>query len=194
MVGTVLTAALTIVAGAAIFGYVNGQAGTASQAYGASVGNSVEYLEEKFAVVDVSFSASCPSGTSGCATIWIYNTGKIQLSLEQIRFYDSANKVDILYNYSSSGGSYTNSLHDLAAGAGQCGVTATSSYESPPLAGTGAFAGPTTHVTTIELGIPSSGPVGQTCPSYGQTISKTDTYYFAIVGLYGNSYTYSEVG
>ncbi|MDG6988555.1 MAG: type IV pilin N-terminal domain-containing protein [Nitrososphaerota archaeon] len=191
VVGTVLVVSMTIIAAAAVWGYINGEAGVASQAYGQSVGNSVQYLEEKFTVVDVSWPATCPTGTSACATVWIYNTGNIQLSLLQIRFYDSARKIDLFYNYSSSG---TNYVDDVITGAGQCALVATSSYANPPLHGTGAFADPMTQTATIELGIPSSAPLGQSCPSYGQTISTTDTYFFTIAGIYGNSYTYSEVG
>ncbi|MDG6990961.1 MAG: hypothetical protein JRM99_06015 [Nitrososphaerota archaeon] len=199
VVGTVLVAAMTIIAGAAIFGYVNGEAGTASQAYGQAVGNSVQYLEEKFSVVDMA-AANVTCGTSTCAsfTIWIYNTGKIQLSLLQVRVYDPSSpsgwNLNLLYNYSTIGGSSVNRIHDLAAGASKCGITATS-YETPPMTGSGSFAAAISNTATIQLIVPptSAAPTGATCPSFGQ-LAHTDTYFAAVVGLYGNTNTYSQVG
>ena len=192
---------MTIVAGAAIFGYVNSQAGTASQAYGQQVGNSVQYLEEKFTVVDLAFgSANCGGSTCATVTIWAYNTGAIQLSLYQVRLYgvgSSGTVLNLLYNFSTIGGSSTNRIHDLLGTSPQyCGITATS-YESPVLIGSAAFVAPTTQSGTIELIVPpsSAAPVGQTCPSFGLTsASASVTYYVTVVGLYGNSFTYSQVG
>lgn len=179
-----LTAAITLVAGAAIFGYVNSQAGTASQAYGQQVGNSIQYLEEKFTVIDMSWTSS----TS--VTIWIYNTGNIQLSLLQVRIYDSAGLVNLLYNYSSASGSTVNRVFDLkSTSSDHCGISA-SGYESPGLTGSGSFADPISYTGTIQLTIPSAATG---CPSYGQTFNSGTTYLVDVVGLYGNSYTYSQV-
>ncbi len=197
VVGTVLLTAMTLVAGAAIFGYVNGQAGVASQAYGQSVGNSVQYLEEKFAVVDMA-AANVTCGTSTCSsfTLWIYNTGKIQLSIFQVRLYDEASpskwSLDLLYNYSTLSGSTVGRVHDLAAGASDCAIAATS-YVTPALTGSSAFAAQIGDVETLQLIVPPSSavPSGATCPSFGQLVH-TDTYIATVVGLYGNSVTYSQ--
>lgn len=190
MVGTVLTAAMTIVAGAAIFGYVNGQAGTASQAYGQQVGNSVQYLEEKFTVVDMSWSTNT-------VTVWIYNTGKIQLSLFQVRLYDSAKTLNLLYNYSAISGSTVNRIHDiLSTSTSGCSITITSTYENPLISGSGSFSAVVSYTSTIALTVPplTATPTGQTCHSFGQSDTSGDTYFVAVVGAYGNSYTFSEVG
>lgn len=186
VVGTVLVAAITIIAGAGIFGYVNEEAGSSAQAYGQQVGNSVQYLEEKYTVVDLVWSSSTSM------TIWIYNTGKIQLTLLQVRWYDSAGTINLLYNYSTISGSVVNRVHDLrSSGAGRCGTSATS-YESPLITGPGSFADPISNTATIQLTIP---PFSSGCPTYGQNInlqSPPDTYYVAVVGTYGNSFTYSQ--
>lgn len=201
VIGTVLVAAMTIVAGAAIFGYVNGQAGTASQAYGQAVGNSINYLNEKFTVVEMSI-ANVTCGTSSCGsfTLWIYNTGVITLSVFQVRLYSpstpSAWHFDLLFNYSAHSGVTTNQVHDIAAGAAGCTITVTSSnYESPVFFGTGAFSAATSSIARVQLTVPptSSTPSGASCPSFGQ-LAHSDTYYATVVGLYGNSYTYSQVG
>lgn len=175
---------MTVIAGAAIFGYVNGQAGVASQAYGQSVGNSIQYLEEKYTVIDISW----PSSTS--AAVWIYNTGKIQLNLIQVRLYDSAGLVNLLYNYSLISGTETNRVHDLrSTSPGHCGIAA-ASYESPGLVGSGSFAAAISYTATFTLTIP---PTSTGCPSYGQTFNSGTTYFVAVTGLYGNAYTFSEV-
>lgn len=173
---------MTIIAGAAIFGYVNGQAGNSAQAYGQSVGNSVQYLEEKFTVIDMAWTSS----TS--VTLWIYNTGSIQLGVLQVRFYDSAGLVNILYNYSSISGTQVTRVHDLKGTSSSCNINAGSSV-SPPLIGSGAFAALISHTATLQLTIPST-TTG--CPSYGQTIQSGTTYFAVVSGVYGNSYTYSQ--
>lgn len=191
---------MTIIAGAAIFGYVNTTAGTASQAYGSAVGNNVQYLEEKFTVVDI-VAANVTCGTTTCAsfTIWVYNTGKIQLSLLQVRVYDpttpSSWNLDLLYNYTNSGGTSVNRIHDLAAGSSGCSVTATTAYLTPLIAGAGSFTAATSNTATIQLVVPptSAAPTGATCPSFGQLVH-TDTYYATVVGLFGNTNTYAQVG
>ena len=198
VIGTVLVASMTLIAGAAIYGYVNGQASVASQAYGQAVGNSVQYLEEKFTVVDV-VASNVTCGTSTCAsfTLWIYNTGRIELSLFQVRLYDPATPskwaLDLMYNYSAVGGSSVDKITDLAGGASKCSIAATS-YESPAFTGASAFSAQIGDSATIQLIVPptSAAPAGATCPSFGQLVH-TDAYYATVVGLYGNSVTYSQV-
>ena len=188
IVATVLTVAITIITGTAVFGYVNGQAGSSAQAYGNAVGNSVQYLGEKFTVVDMSWTST----TS--VTLWLYNTGNIQLSLLQVRFYDSAGLVNLLFNYSLIGGANTNRVHDLrSSNSLKCGISG-SSYESPTIVGSGAFAAATSTTATIQITIPPSGasPSGQTCPSFGQNIASGTTYYVAVSGIYGNSNIYGQ--
>ncbi|MDG6902094.1 MAG: type IV pilin N-terminal domain-containing protein [Nitrososphaerota archaeon] len=198
VIGTVLVASMTLIAGAAIFGYVNGQAGVASRAYGQAVGNSVQYLEEKFTVVDI-VASNVTCGTSTCAsfTLWIYNTGRIDLSLVQVRLYDPAApskwNLDLMYNYSTIGGTTVDRVHDISAGASKCSID-TNSYETPVLTGTGAFSAQIGMTATIQFIVPptSATPTGSTCPSFGQLVH-SDTYYATAVGLYGNTNTYSQV-
>ncbi|MDG7010846.1 MAG: hypothetical protein JRN57_01875 [Nitrososphaerota archaeon] len=199
VIGTVLVTAMTLVAGAAIWGYVNGQAGVASQAYGQSVGNSVQYLEEKFAVIDMQIAnVTCPGGigTCGSFTLWIYNTGKIQLTLEQVRVYDASKNwnLDLLYNYVTSGGSVTNQVTDLTAGASKCSIQA-STYEKPAVGGSLSYFAPISNTTEIQLIVPptTATPLGSTCPSFGQ-LAHTTPYFAVVAGSYGNSYTYSQIG
>ena len=50
VVAAVLTIAITLIAGAALFGYVNGQAATSESNLGNAVGGNVNFLNERFVV------------------------------------------------------------------------------------------------------------------------------------------------
>lgn len=180
-------------AGFAVFGFVNGQAGVSELAYGTSVGATVNYLQERFVAVDMSFPTSGCGVANSCVTIWIFNTGGINLNLLQIRLYGgSPLSVNLLYNYSTIAGVKTDRIHDLLSTNSQhCGITA-SSYESPTIT---SFSAKTTNVQTIQLTIPPSNasPSGQTCPSFGQIFTAGTTYTLAISGANGYSLTYSQL-
>jgi len=85
---------VTLVAGAAAFGWINGQAASSEGAYGQSVANNVNFLNERFVVLTESFSGigvggSCSGGTSPnfqCtgSSFWIYNTGQVGFTLYSI--------------------------------------------------------------------------------------------------------------
>ncbi len=177
---------MTMVAGAAIFTYVNGQAGTASQAYGQAVGTNVNYLNEKFAIVDMTFG-------SNSVTVWIYNEGQETLGLLQIRLYDSAtSQLDFLYNYTLSGSAKTDYFYDLrSAQSGQCKTSATSPTNYEPQGTVSTFSGLTGTTKVIQLLFPSS--TNANCPSYGQVFSAGTDYAVTIVGVNGHSQTFYEV-
>ncbi len=76
--------AITLVAGAAVFGFVNGQAGVSEGQYNAAVANNANYLREHFEVVNAYYSNSglCLSGP--CFSISLYNNGAVGLTISQI--------------------------------------------------------------------------------------------------------------
>jgi len=92
LLGTLIMVAITLVAGFAIFGYVNGQAATSENQYGESVANNVNYLSEHFVIVNVQFANSaggnCASsgGSTYCAqvSISVYNNGAVDLTIQQL--------------------------------------------------------------------------------------------------------------
>ena len=186
VVGTVLLTAMTLVAGAAIFGYVNGQAGIASQAYGQAVGSNVGYLNERFAVVDMTF------GTNS-VTIWLYNDGHETLNLLQIRLYDSAAaQINLLYNYTVSGSTKTNYFYDLrSAQSTECKTSATSPTDYEPQVTVSAFSASIGTTSVIQLSFPSA--TSTSCPSYGQTFTVGTNYAVTVVGANGHTQTYYEV-
>jgi hypothetical protein len=72
---TVLTVAITLIAGAALFGYVNGQAANSEKGIGNQYAGNINYLNEKEAISLVSFA-----NNERQLYVWIYNIGQIPLS------------------------------------------------------------------------------------------------------------------
>ncbi|MDG6899607.1 MAG: hypothetical protein JRN59_00245 [Nitrososphaerota archaeon] len=180
LVASVLLIAITLITGFAVWGYVDNQAGTAEQAYGQSVGATANYLQEKFVVVSMDLSAG------SAATVWLYNNGNVPLQLVQVRLYDSAKKIDLLYNYTVSGSTKTDNVYDLlSTSTGEC-KTAASTYESPLLSTADAKPGTT---LALKLTIP---PTQTGCPSFGQTFSSNVVYSAVILASYGNTVTFSQ--
>ena len=175
LVGSVLSIAITVIAGAAVFGYVNTQAGLSALSYGSSVAATNNFLAENFKVFDLNF----PSTTQ--ATSWIYNVGNVNLQLFQVRLYDNSGQVNILYNYTVSSGTKTHYLYDLRSSLATKCKTAASSYESPSIT---SLSVKTTNARTISLTIP---PTQTNCPSFGQSYTAGTTYTIFVTGLYGNS-------
>jgi flagellin-like protein len=99
LMGTLIMVTITLVAGAAVFGWINGQAGSSESAYGASVANNIDFLREHFVVVTQSFAASPPSTSLACSTVggsnpnyectlltfWPYNSGQVGFTLYSVR-------------------------------------------------------------------------------------------------------------
>ena len=180
LVASVLLIAITLITGFAVWGYVDGQAGTTERAYGQSVDANVNYLQEKFVATSMDLSSS-----SG-ATLWLYNNGNVNLQLVQVRFYDSAKKIDLLYNYTVSGSTKTDYVYDLlSTSPGEC-KTAASAYETPAVSTVDASPGTT---LSLKLTIP---PAQTGCPSFGQSITSKVVYTAIVVAAYGNTVTYSQ--
>ena len=183
LVASVLLIAITLITGFAVWGYVDGQAGTTEQAYGQSVGATANYLQEKFVVVSMDLNSS-----SETTTVWLYNNGNVGLRLVQVRLYDSANKIDLLYNYTVSGSAKTDYVYDLlSTSPGEC-KTAASTYETPLLSTVDAGSGTT---QSLKLTIPPE-PTGGGCPSFGQTFSSNVVYSAMVLAVYGNTVTFSQ--
>ncbi|MDG6909850.1 MAG: hypothetical protein JRN11_07935 [Nitrososphaerota archaeon] len=182
LVASVLLIAITLITGFAVWGYVDGQAGTTEQAYGQSVGATANYLQEKFVVVSMDLSAG------SAATVWLYNNGNVGLRLVQVRLYDSAKKIDLLYNYTVSGSTKTDYVYDLlSTSSGEC-KTAASTYETPLLSTVDAGPGTT---QSLKLTIPPE-PTAGGCPSFGQTFSSDVVYSVVVLAAYGNTVTFSQ--
>lgn len=82
IMAAVVTIAVTVIAGAALYGFINGEATSNEQQIGQAAGATANFLAERFVIVDMSFTASTVS-------VWIYNNGAITLQLSQVSVYDS---------------------------------------------------------------------------------------------------------
>ena len=71
VLGSLIMIAITLVAGAAVFGFVNGQSGASSQAIGNSAAQNINFLNEKESVI----YAGRVNAT--LANVWVYNNGII---------------------------------------------------------------------------------------------------------------------
>jgi hypothetical protein len=181
VVGALLSLAITVIAGAAVFGYVNTQAGVTENRYAQSVGSAMGSIQEKFVAVDMSF------GSSTSVTVWLYNNGQLTLQLTQIRLFDSTGKINLLYNYTISGGTKTNYVYDMLSTLSTKCKTAASPYESPTISSVSTLTGNTLAIT---LTIP---PLQLGCPSFGQSFQSGTIYTVRVVGYYGNIVSYSQV-
>ena len=88
LVGTLLMVALTLIAGAAVFSWINGQASSSEAAYGASVANNVNFLRERFSIVSMNFSngglaAPC-TATCSSLSVYLYNNGQLVDNISRI--------------------------------------------------------------------------------------------------------------
>ena len=179
LMGTLLMVTITLIAGAAVFGWINGQANSSETAYGASVANNIDFLREHFVVVTQSFAASPPSTSSACSTVggtnpnyectlltfWPYNSGQIAFSLFSVRIQNltdmpagAANKNPLnllIYPASSSGCSGPSQTcgfveYNKAGTTAICPVT--SAWSSTNLdRGFYEFQSPATYVTPTTL-------------------------------------------
>lgn len=173
LVGSVLAIAITIIAGAGVFGYVNGQAGATENQYGSSVGVTVNYLQEQFTVVDMSFTSTTPP----TVVLYIYNYGRVTLSPVQIIVYDPQQDTYLTYN----------ATNVVSTEPSACTVTATTTYESPLMWNPKTSSGMSVDVgsiTTLTLTFP---------PCSGASLVSGTTYFVKVTGLYGNTVTYDQV-
>ncbi len=192
-IGTLLTITITLIAGSAVWEYVNVQAGASELSYANTVVGTDNFLAENFKVSDISFSTLTAKGgscTSGHCSIvfWLYNVGLVSDQISQVRLYDNVGQVSILYNFTKtgSGGQFqfvSNYLYDLLSATNTNCKTAADSYENPVIT---AVAIPVQNARAVILTIPNSP---SNCPSFGQTFNGGTTYTLKIVGLYGNIVT-----
>ena len=180
VIGAVLAIAITLVAGAAAWGYVRGQAAASENALQAGALNTNNLLSEHFGVVDMYF------GTTTSTTFWLYNTGSLTYQTFSVRLYSSTASVNLLFNYTVNGGVKTDQVYDLRSALSTKCKTAASSYETPTLTGT------TVKLTNAQVFTLTIPPTSSSCPSFGQTITSGTTYTVVVTGIYGNVVTRSQ--
>lgn len=181
IIGSVLAIAITLIAGAAAWGYVRTQAATSESALQNNVVGTNNFLNERFSLIDMYFT------TSTSTSFWVYNTGSVTLQAFSVRLYDSAGLVNLMFNYTQSGSVRTDYVYDLRSSLTTKCKTAATSYETPSLTATTVMG---TIAQIYSLTIP---PALANCPSFGQTFGSGTTYTLVLTGIYGNTAAYSRL-
>lgn len=178
----VLTIAVTLVAGAALYGYVNGQAANSENNIGVANARNVNFLNEQFVVAQIVYNAY-PSTNS--VTIYFYNSGEVTGNFVSIDVFSGHNAMNVLFT--GTGVDY------LIPSQSGCSVSITggsSQYESSILGNDpNSFSVPIGGITSIKLTLPN-------CNAFptGSTFSAGNTYGVTVVGQYGNLATaYQEM-
>jgi flagellin-like protein len=209
LMGTLIMVAVTLIAGAAVFGWINGQAGSSESAYGQSVANNVNFLNERFTVVTESFSQSGLSCSGGppapCnqMSFWVYNTGQVAFTLASVRIQSQSAVYPlnvIFYPAASSA---------CSASSQACGFIAYNTAGAQVCSDTAAFAPspvnqPGFYQNTVAPYDPSVAigkltstpyqitmPTGATCSAGNLYLYDGVTYSITFSGLYGNSFSTS---
>lgn len=188
VMAAVITIAITIIAGAALFGYINGEAANSENKLGTANAANVNFLNEHFVVAQIVYD-KYPASPS--ITIYFYNSGHVVDNFASIEVFNSSaattsgyNPVDIMYNSS------------LVVNLNQpsCKEAASSTYESDSLGNApNSFSVPIGNITAITLTLPpcyvSPGP------SSGQGAFDAGLVYgVKVIGQYGNVVTsYQEM-
>jgi len=166
-----LSLAVTLVAGVAVWGYARSQSAVTEQQLGNAVNGNVNYLSEQFVVAQVVYTSS----TS--ITIYIYNSGQAPAQFAQIEVYNSTRtKIDMTYTATK--------VTDLNH-VGTCTVNPPGALEST-LLGTAptSFTVNTGTINSITLTLPTS--------CYSGTFKAGFTYFVNLLGRYGNTVTYFQ--
>jgi len=185
-IGAMLAIAMTLIAGAAAWGFVRSQAASSEGALQNGAVATNDMLSEHFALTTMYFGAPTSTTTT---TFWVYNTGSLTFQIYSVRLYDSAGLINLLYTSSGSGASKADYVYDLKSSLSNQCMTSASSDESPSVTGTTVR---TTNEQFYTLTIP---PTTSNCPSYGQTFGVSGsgtTYTVVVTGLYGNTVTLSQ--
>jgi flagellin-like protein len=193
---TLIVIGVTLVAGVALIGFVNGELANSSNSIGNSIGANINFLNEKEVIAFVNF------GSSTSATVWVYDNGKIDLSLASILIIGDVVCSGVCGpappNYASTCGSVLNCISATISFA-PTGVTVTNSVSgdticvlTPP----GASENPLVN-TAVKQGANPTGfimtlPAGS-CASFtlsfvsSSTSGVTQAYTIAVTGQYGST-------
>jgi len=211
---TLLMVVVTLIAGAAVLGWVNGQAGNSEAAYGNSAANNINYLNERFSAESQVFSnnagGACSGGAgpgAGCtaASFYLYNDGSVTFTLKSIQIISTSATYPlniIFYTACQTAGSCPNPTGETATAPLACtpAVEAVNSatYSSVPptgfyvvtsVPGYGVAPGlPQTYLSTTTGGV-TYGPYWISLPNCSGQLYMYDTVAYTVIftGLYGNT-------
>jgi len=159
-----LTLTLTIVAGSAIFYYVSARSVESASLYGESVNEVIGFLQERASIVDMNY-------TSSSVTIWIYNSGRVDLEIVQILIYNYSRSMYYLYNASH--------VVDLNNPSNYILLDSNPNLEKPML-------------SSFKLSPEKAATITLTIPDDWTSFAKGRTYYVSITAKHGNVFTYYQ--
>jgi hypothetical protein len=161
----VVTIAITLIAGFALWGYVNGQAAASENGIGVANAANVNYLNERFVISDMGFGPN--NHTLG---FFLYNNGEVGLRITQVLLYDRAVPHTVYYNFTGGSGTCEKNL-------GLCACLSPASIS--PAIGSGMTPLPSQGDPSLyTINLEGSGLKCQFTPG--------TTYYLVVTGLYGN--------
>ena len=202
--------AVTLVAGAAVFSWINGQAGTSESAYGQSVASNINFLKEHFTVVTESFAltgASCSGGPPAQCnqmSFWVYNSGQVTFTLASVRVQSQSATYPLnilFYPAVSSACTATTTQacgfvdYNPTTGAVVCSDTA--AFAPSPTDQPGFYENNAIPVSLAEGSLTSNPyqvtmPTAATCAAGGNLyLYDGVTYSLTFTGLYGNTFSTS---
>jgi flagellin-like protein len=200
LTGTLLMVGITLIAGAAVIGWVNGQASSSENAYGNSVANNVDFLQERFAMVTQTFNGAgtggvCTGSPDQCtgASFWIYNSGKVGFTLSTLRIQSlvgASNYLNILfYSVCSASSPNCGFIAYSSAGATICSnnnilPTLNGFYQSGPVV---PALLPVNQLSANPYQI--TMPTSATCSAGAMYLYDGTTYLFTFTGIYGNVFS-----
>jgi len=165
-----LLIAMTLVAGFAVFGYVRLQANVSELSYAQSVGGTMSYLQERFVVAQVTYTASA-------ITIYVYTNGQTATQFAQIEVYGPTRaSMDVTYDANLV------TVSNPASCRGQS--AASSANENPMLGtGTGKLSVKVNYVGAVVLTLPACA---------GLSFQAGNTYFIKLLGAFGNAAVYYQ--
>lgn len=175
---SLIALSITLIAGFAVFSYVNAQSGVAEQLLGTAFGSTVNYLAERFVIAYVNYSSDSKS-----VTLWLYNTGNIALMPTSVQIYNGT--LFALYNATTV---------SISIGGTSCTYPSAALLESPqlynPLSPSPQQASfPKGSLAKLTLTLPVC--LIRSTPTQLK-FSTGSAYTFSVMALYGNAAQYAQ--
>ncbi|MCL5318286.1 MAG: hypothetical protein M1503_08530 [Thaumarchaeota archaeon] len=86
MLASIIMISITLAGGMMVWSFVNTTSAQVTDAYGQTVSNDINGLNEDFIITNVSFNP-----TNHTVTIWFYNNGAMATKIQQILIWSSSN-------------------------------------------------------------------------------------------------------
>ncbi len=189
---------MTLVAGGALFGYVNGQAANSENKLGASNAANVNFLNERFVVPQLTFKYTSPMNQ---ITVYLYNNGQLTDSFVEAEVYTvPRSTMDLLYYYCSSTTPQTSTICTLPQAPftqliGNRVMDLNNRNTNGCYADANTLESPTLQNFQVPIG--GISPITFTLPSlaagcFSGSFAVGAFYYVQLLGQYGNSVTYFQ--